>query len=264
MDDEQQHKHKRYRFKVALDEALLEDALNGTLGQATTKFLKGITFTNKKANPLQPMGNEKENPLQPTQDNAMNKEEKDQNKKHVPGLITPQTKQNTRDYFYCDNDGDIIFTRESDNTIIIDSDSDDSEDIQFVKDTERTRKTKSIKMGRKHMAKLFKDTNATNAILPKDDTDHFFMRPLKAAYWALHMVGITDEWKPYKRQEKRENIQDLERALECVKAKQPNFQYMEINTQDYGKHGRLFADLDRTPRTEIPENLDVNKLWIIF
>ena len=120
----------------------MEDALSRNLGQATTKFLKGITFMNKKANPLQPMGNEKENPLQPTEDNATNKEEKDQNKEHVPGLITPQTKQNTTDYFHCDNDGDIIFTRESDNTIIIDSDSDNSEDIQFVKDTERTRKTK--------------------------------------------------------------------------------------------------------------------------
>merc|ERR1712115_526054 len=167
-------------------------------------------------------------------------------------------------YLPCNRDGTILFSRKSDNAIIIDSNSDNSEDIKFVDDTDRTRETKSIKMELENMATLFKDTNATNAILPQDDVEHFFTRPVKAAYWALHMVGITDKWKPYKKQEKRENIQDLERALECVKEKQPNFQYMEINTKDYGKHGRLFADLDRTPRTEIPGNLDVNKLWIVF
>merc|ERR1711884_363275 len=99
---------------------------------------------------------------------------------------------------------------------------------------------------------------------PQDDAEHFFLRPVKAAYWALHMVGITDKWKPYKKQERRDNIQDLEQALECVKAKQPNFQYMEIKTEDYGKPGRLFANLDRTPQPDLPKNLDVNKLWIIF
>ena len=52
MGDEQQGKPKRYCFEVAVDAALMEDALSGNLGQATTEFLNGITFMDKKGNPL--------------------------------------------------------------------------------------------------------------------------------------------------------------------------------------------------------------------
>ena len=80
MSDEQQRKPKRYRFEVELDKALLEDALNGTLGQAATKLLKRITFMNKKENPLHPNGDNGD-PAEPANtENEQSKEPKDKNK----------------------------------------------------------------------------------------------------------------------------------------------------------------------------------------
>ena len=67
-----------------------------------------------------------------------------------------------------------------------------------------------------NMAKLFKDTNAADAILPQDKSESFYKRPMTAAYYALHMVGITDEWKPYKKQGKEDTNQTLRQALRWV------------------------------------------------
>ena len=37
-----------------------------------------------------------------------------------------------------------------------------------------------------------------------------------------------------------------------------------MTTDDHKKPGCLFADLDQTPQPGLPENLDINNLWIIF
>ena len=61
-----------------------------------------------------------------------------------------------------------------------------------------------------------------------------------------------------------DTTQDLKQALKWVQTKHANFQYTKMTTDDYKKPGCLFANLDQTPQPGLPENLDINKLWIIF
>ena len=82
MGDKQQGKPKRYRFEVAVDAALIEDALNGSLGTATTTFLSTIGLINSKGNPVDLNGED-------TKIKVEKKDNKNQNKpEHKPGFVT--------------------------------------------------------------------------------------------------------------------------------------------------------------------------------
>ena len=71
MVDDQQGNPKRYWVELTVDADLMEDALNGNLGQATTDFLSTIGLINNKGNPVESTG-----------DNTRIKEEKTGNKKN--------------------------------------------------------------------------------------------------------------------------------------------------------------------------------------
>ena len=57
MENNQQGNPKRYQVEFAVKAALMEEALSGNLGQATTKFLNAIGFLNKKGKPVELTGN---------------------------------------------------------------------------------------------------------------------------------------------------------------------------------------------------------------
>ena len=59
MENKQQGNPKRYQVEFAVKAALMEDALSGNLGQATTEFLNAIGLIDKKGNPVELTGESK-------------------------------------------------------------------------------------------------------------------------------------------------------------------------------------------------------------
>ena len=170
----------------------MEDALNGNLGQATTDFLSTIGLIDKKGNPVESTG---DNTTIKVETKTKNKNDKKQ--ENQPGFVTPNRKPKATTFLPCDKDGTVLFPQEDSNDVItIDSDSEeDSDNNTIVPNTDRQRGTRSTTTETKDMRKLLDTTYATAAILPQNGSKSFYWRPMTAAYYALHIVGITDEWK---------------------------------------------------------------------
>ena len=97
-------------------------------------------------------------------------------------------------------------------------------------------------------------------------TKTFYQKPLMAAYYALHMVGIKDDRKMYKEKSKEDKDKKptLKQALKWVNQKNTNFHYTQMTSSDHEKPGSLFANLKQTQQPGLPETLNKDKLWIIF
>ena len=134
MGDEQQGKPKRYRFEVAVNAALMEDALSGNLGQATTEFLNAIGLISKEGNPVEPTA---ENTTIKVETKTEDKNDKKQ--ENQPGFVTPTRKPKATTFLLCDNNRIVLFPQEdSEDAITIDSNSDDD---TIVLNTDQQRET---------------------------------------------------------------------------------------------------------------------------
>ena len=87
MGDKQQGNPKRYQVEFAVKAALMEDALNGNLGQATTNFLSTIGLIDSKGKPVDLNGGKAKIKVETKNDN------KNENKpKYQPGFVTQKGK----------------------------------------------------------------------------------------------------------------------------------------------------------------------------
>ena len=96
-------------------------------------------------------------------------------------------------------------------------------------------------------------TGATTATLPEHESKTFYQKPMMAAYYALHMVGIKDDRKMYKEKSREDKNLTLKQALRWVNQENPNFHYTNMTTEDHKRPGGLFANLDQTPQPGLPE-----------
>ena len=262
MSDDQQRKPKRYRFEVELDEALLEDALNGTLGQAATKLLKRITIVNKKENPLQPNGDNGD-PAEPATEQSNQPKDHNKNEKmnQIIKKVTPR-----KLHYPCNQTGR-IFTKKAPveiDLINIEESSNESTVQITTKRRERGQRYES-----KDLEQLLITTNNTSAVIPEHQKKTFYQRPLMAAYYALHMIGITDDRKMYKEKsnaDKRDKNKHptLIKALQYVRENNSNFEYAKISEIDLERPGSLFNGDGRTKPDSLPEHINADNLWIIF
>ena len=124
MVDNQQGNPKRYKIEFTVDADLMEDALKGNLGHATTDFLKTIGFINNKGNPVESTGDNKGNPVESTNNNtkiSQPEEPKTNNKnekvKHIIKNVTP--KKSAYDY----NQNGRIYKNKESGTIDLVSDN---------------------------------------------------------------------------------------------------------------------------------------------
>ena len=125
MVDNQQGNPKRYQVEFAVDAALMEDALNGNLGQATTDFLSAIGLINNKENPVESTGDNTKISKEPKTDNKNDKV------KNITKNATP--KKSTYD---CNQNGRIYKNKEL-GTINLVSDNKESSDNSSVQTTNK-------------------------------------------------------------------------------------------------------------------------------
>ena len=116
MVEDQQNNPKRYkielnRIELTVGADLMEDALNGNLGHATTNFLKTIGFINNKGDPVESTADKKRDPTESANTSTKIDQPKEpkadiKNKKvsHIIKNVTPkklvykcnQTKESTK------------------------------------------------------------------------------------------------------------------------------------------------------------------------
>merc|ERR1711884_135583 len=121
----------------------------------------------------------------------------------------------------------------------------------------------------KDLEQLLITTNNTSAVIPEHQKRTFYQRPLMAAYYALHMIGITDDRKMYKEKsnaDKKDKNKHptLIKALQYVSENNSNFEYAKISENDLERPGNLFNGDGRTKPDSLPEHINVDNLWIIF
>merc|ERR1711884_200496 len=148
------------------------------------------------------------------------------------------------------------------------SDIEGSSDESSVQITTK-RRERGQRYESKDLEQLLITTNNTSAVIPEHQKRTFYQRPLMAAYYALHMIGIKDDRKMYKEKSKADKKDKnkhptLIKALQYVSENNPNFKYAKISENDLERPGNLFNGDGRTKPTSLPENINVDNLWIIF
>merc|ERR1711884_693920 len=148
------------------------------------------------------------------------------------------------------------------------SDIEGSSDESSVQITNK-RRERAQRHESKDLQQLLIETDNTTAIIPEHQTKTFYQKPLMAAYYALHMIGIKNDRRIYKEKSKadkkdKDKHPTLIKALQYVSENNPNFKYAKISENDLERPGNLFNGDGRTKPTSLPENINVDNLWIIF
>ena len=119
MVEDQQSNPKRYKIELNKIELtvgadLMEDALNGNLGHATTNFLKTICFIDNKGDPVESNADKKRDPTESANNSTkigQPKEPKTDNKndkvKHITKNVTPK-----KSVYDCNQNGRIYKNKE--------------------------------------------------------------------------------------------------------------------------------------------------------
>ena len=164
---EAQSNLKRYQVEISFNAALMEDALSKNLGPSTTKLLDAIGLTDKKNKPNGLTGN----------NNQVNTEKQ-------PGLVTSNIK------FKCGQEGQIFGPRTLDLT---ETDNDSGDNMTVNGPNAQPPKERATKISLDQIKRVLERTGAKTAILPKQQTTTFWQKPMMAAYYALHTMGINDD-----------------------------------------------------------------------